>query len=120
MEVTGVSPDFNKKTGIIILIDELYGIVVNALWVRNPGIPSLKLTYPLKIDPWKRRFRTWKPSFLGAMHVSLPEGNISTSSLVKLYQREPRIAQCRAPPNEAPTLSLRFCIYKGRIGRFWL
>ena len=48
MEVTGGSPEFNKKTGIIILIDELCGSVANALgivkWVCNPGIPSLKLT----------------------------------------------------------------------------
>ena len=28
-------------------------------------VPSRKLTYPLKIDIWKRSFRTRKPSFLG-------------------------------------------------------
>ena len=28
-----------------------------------------KLTWHLKIDPWKRGFRTWKPSFSGSMLV---------------------------------------------------
>ena len=38
-------------------------------------LPSLKLTWHLKITPWKRRFRTWKPSFLGAFAVSFREGS---------------------------------------------
>ena len=43
-----------KCTGPVGLLDEM-------------DFFSLKLTasLPLKIDPWKKRFRTWKPSFLG-------------------------------------------------------
>jgi len=38
VEVKGVSPDVNKKTGIIKLIDELCGIVVNALGNGEVGL----------------------------------------------------------------------------------
>ena len=45
---------------------------------RAPGrgrkwLPSLKLTYPLKIDPWKRRFLLETTIFRG--YVSFREGN---------------------------------------------
>ena len=36
-------------------------------------IPSLKLTYPLKIDPWKRRFLLGTIIFRG--YVSFREGS---------------------------------------------
>ena len=40
-------------------------------------LPSLKQTYPLKMGvPWKRRFRTWKPSSLGA-NLLLVSGRVS-------------------------------------------
>ena len=39
---------------------------------------------PLKIDPWKRRFRTWKPSFLGANMLVL--GSVSNVQLAKDQQ----------------------------------
>ena len=29
-------------------------------------LPSQSLTWNLKMTPWNRRFRTWKPSFLGS------------------------------------------------------
>ena len=37
-------------------------------------LPSLKLTYPLKIDPWNLGDSYSKPSFLGALAVSLGSG----------------------------------------------
>ncbi len=36
-----------------------------------------------KIDPWKRRFRTWKPPFLGAFAVSFREGKSPSPSAVQ-------------------------------------
>ena len=38
----------------------------------NEDVPSLKLTYPLKIDPWKRRFLLETTIFRG--YVSFREG----------------------------------------------
>ena len=32
------------------------GWLVAGVWGQSNILPSLKLTYPLKIDPWKRRF----------------------------------------------------------------
>ena len=43
-------------------------------------LSSLKLTYPLKIDPWKFGDSYWKPSFLGGeMAVSFREGKFKHS-----------------------------------------
>ena len=50
-----------KNAGLKAPIFELY------------DIPSLKLTYPLKIDPWKRRFLLEMIIFRG--YVSFREGN---------------------------------------------
>ncbi len=54
-------------------------------FIGPPGvhwaIPSLKLTYPLKIGPpWKRRFRTWKPIIFRGENVSFRECNFSNFS----------------------------------------
>ena len=48
-------------------------------------IPSLKLAYPLKIDPWKRRILIGKPSFLGAM---LALGSVKHFILPRLHPGE--------------------------------
>ena len=45
-----------------------YDEIVQGEYPNGLTLPSLKLTYPLKIDPWKRRFLL-ETIILGAMLV---------------------------------------------------
>ena len=84
------------------------------------ALPSLKLTYPLKIDPWKRRFLLETIIFRG--YVSFREcnglspqelfggnmGNPKTST----YFFSSRFRSFREPPPATRDISCRTCVAK--------
>ena len=57
----------------------------------EPSIPSLELTYPLKIDPWKRRFLLETIIFRGELLVSgrVKAGNLTyiTSKFLDMWAK---------------------------------
>ena len=53
-------------------------------WNGMKSVHPRNLTWNLKRNPWKRRFRTWKPSFSGSM---LNFGGVSNSNAGGLHPR---------------------------------
>ena len=78
------------STGWMITYHALHAIfqVLSSWYV---GLPSLKLTYPLKIDPWKRRFLLETIVFRG--YVSFREC-ISNSARIWKQMTEPKSFRC--------------------------
>ena len=113
-----------RKSEPKILSQMVVSLMVVNLGKKKGPLPETNISI-LKIDPWKRRFRTWKPSFFGG-DVTLVSGRSIPTNRARDFINPWVFLRKHVFCNKGLWLSRRwfqiFCIFTPTWGndQFWL